>query len=201
MRELIAITRGVKPDEVERIGEVIINAGISKIEVPLNSPNPFDSIERLVKQFGNEAVVGAGTVLSVHEVKDVHNAGGTIVVSPNCNPAVINSTIEHGLASYPGVFTATECFAAIEAGATGLKLFPASVLGVDGLSALKAVVPSAVPFYGVSGIGIAEFARWISAGITGFGIGSNLYKAGMSPDLVALHASDIVAAYDAALKS
>lgn len=198
MREIIAILRGVKPGEVERIAEAILKAGIEKIEVPLNSPEPLQSIGILAKQFGHHAHIGAGTVLSVQQVHDVNNAGGTIVVSPNCNVDVIKASRLNGQLSYPGVFSATECFTAIDAGASGLKLFPASVLGIDGLKALKAVVPADVPFYGVSGIGSADFSVWRTAGITGFGIGSNLYKPGMSADQVALHAQDIVAAYDTA---
>jgi len=198
LREIIAILRGVKSGEVERIAEVLVKAGIDKIEVPLNSPDPLKSIGILAKGFGHHAHVGAGTVLSVQQVHDVHNAGGTVVVSPNCNVDVIKASRLNGQLSYPGVFSATECFAAIDAGASGLKLFPASVLGVDGLKALKAVVPADVPFYGVSGIGSADFSLWRSAGITGFGIGSSLYKPGMSSDQVALHAQDIVSAYDAA---
>lgn len=197
MRELIAIIRGVTPSEVEQVAEVVYNAGISKIEVPLNSPNALDSISILAKQFGTNAVIGAGTVLSVKQVEDVRDAGGCLIVSPNCNTSVIAASRSNGLLSYPGVFTATECFTALEAGATGLKLFPASVLGVDGLKALKAVVPTEVPFYGVSGIDVTDYAAWHSAGITGFGIGSNLYKPGMSVEQVAANAIKIVAAYDA----
>lgn len=198
MRELIAIIRGVKPSDVEKVGEAIFKAGIEKIEVPLNSPEPFNSIGLLARQFGQDAVIGAGTVLTVQNVHDVHNAGGTIIVSPNCNVDVIKASRAHGLLSYPGVFTATECMAALDAGASGLKLFPASVLGVNGLKALKAVVPNEVPFYGVSGIGSADFSLWRSAGITGFGIGSSLYKPGMSLEQITANAHDIVAAYDLA---
>lgn len=197
MREIIAIVRGIKPSEVEPVAEVIFKAGISKIEVPLNSPSAYQSIEILAKLFGKEAVVGAGTVLSVQQVHDVHNAGGTIVVSPNCDVDVIKATKANGQLSYPGVFTATECFTALEAGANGLKLFPASVLGVDGLKALKAVVPNNIPFFAVSGVGPSNFSQWHSAGVSGFGIGSYLYKPGRSADLVALHANDLVTAYDA----
>jgi len=196
VRELIAIIRGVTPAEVEQIAEVVYEAGISKIEVPLNSPDPLESIRLLAKQFGSDALIGAGTVLSVKQVKDVRDAGGNIVVSPNCNTSVIAACKANGLLSYPGVFTATECFSALAAGATGLKLFPASVLGVDGLKALKAVVPAEIPFYGVSGIGVTDYAAWHLAGITGFGIGSNLYKPGMSVEQVAANALEIVAAYD-----
>jgi len=197
LRELIGILRGVKPAEVEAVCEVIIDAGITKIEVPLNSPDPLNSIALIAKRFSKHAILGAGTVLSVENVNDVYDAGGTLIVSPNCNPSVIQATKEHSMQSYPGVFTATECFAALGAGADGLKLFPASVLGVDGLKALRAVVPSDVAFYGVSGISAEEFGVWRKAGIMGFGIGSNLYKPEMDITTIARNARNLVAAYDA----
>ncbi|MCL4140064.1 UNVERIFIED_CONTAM: hypothetical protein GTU68_061311 [Idotea baltica] len=199
MRELIAILRGIKPDEVEKISEAIFESGISKIEVPLNSPNPFDSIERLANQFSNNAIVGAGTVLSAGQVIDVAQAGGQMVVSPNCNVKVIQATKENKLLSYPGVFTATECFEALNAGADGLKLFPASVLGIDGLKALKAVLPLDVITYGVSGIAPDNFQLWCDAGMTGFGMGSYLYKPGASVSEVKSRAEQLVHAYDACL--
>ncbi len=197
MRELIAILRGVKPDEVERYADVIFAAGITKIEVPFNSPEPLKSIERLAKCFGDEALVGAGTVLNVQHVKQTANAGGQMIVSPNCNADVIQTTKQYNMLSYPGVFTATECIAAIDAGADGLKLFPASVLGIEGLKALQAVLPVNFPTYGVSGIGPKDFADWLSAGMTGFGIGSFLYQPGASVALVQERAQQLVAAYDA----
>lgn len=200
MRELIAILRGVKPVEVEEIAEAVFSAGITKIEVPLNSPDALDSIGRLVKRYGNTAVIGAGTVLSVESVNDVYNAGGKLIVSPNCNTDVIKATKANGMISYPGVFTATECFSALHAGADGLKLFPASVLGVDGLKALRAVLPPTIPVYGVSGISAEEFGIWQKAGITGFGIGSNLYKPGMDINSVRTNATSLVTAYDACMK-
>lgn len=200
MRELIAILRGVMPVDVEEVGEAVFSAGISKIEVPLNSPDALDSISRLVKCYGNTAVIGAGTVLSVESVNDVYSAGGKLIVSPNCNTDVIKATKANGMISYPGVFTATECFSALHAGADGLKLFPASVLGVDGLKALRAVLPINVPIYGVSGISAEEFEIWQKAGITGFGIGSNLYKPGMDTSSVRANAASLVTAYDACMK-
>ena len=199
MRELIAILRGVKPSEIESVSEVVFAAGITKIEVPLNSPEPLSSISRLAKLYASDALVGAGTVLSVESVNDVHSAGGTLVVSPNCNTDVIKATKANGMLSYPGVFTATECFTALSAGADGLKLFPASVLGVDGLKALRAVLPDDVAFYGVSGIGADEFDLWQKAGMTGFGIGSNLYKPGLDIDVIRANAIGLVTAYDACM--
>lgn len=201
MRELIAILRGVEPQEVESIADVIYDAGIHKIEVPLNSPEPYDSIERLATRFGSRALIGAGTVLRVEEVQQVADAGGQIIVSPNCNVGVIAATKNAGMLSYPGVFTASECFQALEAGADGLKLFPASVLGIDGLKALRAVLPAHVAYYGVSGINAAEFHAWKGAGMTGFGIGSNLYKAGMDSVAVKHNAIQLVEAYDACVET
>jgi len=197
LRELIGILRGIKPAEVEAVCDVIFSAGISKIEVPLNSPEPFESISKLARRFGKDALVGAGTVLSVENVHDVHSAGGVLVVSPNCNTEVIRATKAKGMLSYPGVFTATECFSALSAGADGLKFFPASVLGIDGFKALTAVLPTDIATYGVSGIGADEFASWRDAGITGFGIGSNLYKPGLEIEQVRANALALVSAYDA----
>jgi len=201
VRELIGILRGVKPSEVEAICEVVFRAGIAKIEVPLNSPEALDSISIIAKLYSNDAIIGAGTVLDVSSVNDVHSAGGTMVVSPNCNIDVINVTKANGMFSYPGVFTASECFSALDAGADGLKLFPASVLGLDGLKALRAVIPADVAIYGVSGIGATDFANWRKAGITGFGIGSNLYKPGMDIQQVRSNAIELVTAYDACVGS
>ena len=135
MRELIGILRGVKPAEVETVCEVLLSAGIAKIEVPMNSPDPLHSISLLAKRYSADALIGAGTVLSTENVNDVSNAGGTFIVSPNCNNGVIKATKVNAMLSYPGVFTASECFSAMDAGADGLKLFPASVMGIDGLKA------------------------------------------------------------------
>lgn len=197
MREIIGILRGVKPAEVESVCEVLISAGIAKIEVPMNSPDPLQSISLLAKRYSSDALIGAGTVLSAENVNDVSNAGGTFIVSPNCNTSVIEAAKSNAMLSYPGVFTASECFSALDAGADGLKLFPASVLGIDGLKALRAVVPADVAFYGVSGISAEHFAAWIAAGLTGFGIGSNLYKPGLSIDTIRANAIELVTAYDA----
>jgi len=193
---LIAILRGVQPKEVEAVCDVILSAGITKIEVPLNSPDPFDSISLIAKLYSDDAKIGAGTVLSIQNVSDVHNAGATFIVSPNCNTDVIRDTKKKAMESYPGVFTPSECFSALEAGADGLKLFPASLLGIDGLKALRAVVPADAAFYGVSGIGVEEFGLWFKAGITGFGIGSNLYKPGMDIEEISANSIKLVNAYD-----
>ena len=199
-RKIVAILRGVRPGEVEAIAAAIIDAGISTIEVPLNSPEPFDSISRIAAAFGREALVGAGTVLAPEQAEQVHAAGGRLIVSPNCDPSVIARTLELGMVSMPGVFTATECFAAIAAGATGLKLFPAGQAGTGALKALRAVLPADMPVYAVGGAGPANFAEWIAAGAQGFGIGTALYAPGDSAETVAARARDMVAALKAAIK-
>ena len=196
MRELMAILRGVKPDEVVAIGEALVEAGVTQIEVPLNSPEPLVSIERLAKTFGQVARIGAGTVLTTQQVDDVATAGGTFIVSPNCDQAVITHTVESGLASCPGVFTPTECFSALKAGANLLKLFPAELLGPHGVSALRAVLPSDTRVYAVGGVTVDNLAQWRSAGVSGFGVGSALYRPGQSAADTARRAGAFVAAYD-----
>lgn len=197
-RNIIAILRGIRPDEVEAHVEALIAAGIEVIEVPLNSPDPFDSIAMLVRRFGDRARIGAGTVLEVGEVQRLAGIGATIVVSPNCEPEVIAATRAAGMESWPGVFTPTECFAALRAGATGLKFFPASLIGPKGLSAIKAVLPKATPLYAVGGAGADNFGEWFAAGASGFGIGTALYRPGQSVETTVVQAAKIVAAYDAA---
>lgn len=197
-RELIAILRGLTPDEAAPVTEALIAAGITKIEVPLNSPQPFESIRRMIAQAGDTALIGAGTVLDPVEVGQLAALGAGMVVSPDCNPRVIVAAKSAGILSYPGVFTATEAFTALRNGADGLKFFPAFKLGLDGYSALKAVLPAKAATYAVGGVGPEDFADWQKAGITGFGIGSSLYKPGGSADDVKARAKDLVAAYDAA---
>ncbi|ETA53821.2 2-dehydro-3-deoxy-6-phosphogalactonate aldolase [Rhodobacteraceae bacterium PD-2] len=197
-RDIIAILRGLTPDEAEPMAEALIAAGITRIEVPLNSPQPFDSIARMIAVAGSDAVIGAGTVLDPADVLRLAQIGAQMVVSPDCNPRVIVATKGAGMLSYPGVFTATEAFPALRNGADGLKFFPAFKLGLDGFSALKAVLPAEAPTYAVGGVGPENFADWRKAGITGFGIGSNLYKPGRSVEDVTTRAAEMVAAYDAA---
>lgn len=197
-RKLVAILRGIKPDEATDIGAVLLDAGITMIEVPLNSPDPFDSIERLAKSCGDDALIGAGTVIDPADVDRVLDAGGKLVVSPNCDRKVIARTCALSMVSMPGVFTPTECFAAIGAGAQAIKLFPASLAGPGGMKALKAVLPEAIDVYAVGGASASNFTEWLKAGAAGFGIGTALYKPGDTPDAIAQKAREIVAAYDAA---
>lgn len=197
-RNLIAILRGLKPDQALPIGSALIKAGITNIEVPLNSPDPLKSITMLVQEFGDAALFGAGTVLTVEQVKDVAATGAKMVVSPNCNPDVIRATKSSGMLSYPGVLSPSECFAALASGADGLKVFPAFQMGVEGLKAVRAVLPPATQLYMVGGVGSQNFAEWIDAGANGFGIGSALFKPGMPATTVAKKAAEIVHAYDRA---
>ena len=197
-RNLIAILRGLEPKDALAIGEALIDAGITQIEVPLNSPQPLKSIEMLVEAFGDVAKFGAGTVLSTADVKDVAATGASLIVSPNCDPEIIEATKAAGMLSYPGCLTPTECFSALKHGADGLKIFPAFKLGQDGLSALRAVLPSKTQVFMVGGVGPDNFGDWFSAGADGFGLGSSLYKPGMAASEVAKLAIETVKAYDAA---
>ena len=199
-RNLIAILRGLRPDEAVEVCGTLIEAGFTKIEVPLNSPDPFDSIRLMAEQFGAEALIGAGTVLSAEDVARVAEAGGRLIVSPNCDPDVIHATKAAGLQSWPGVLTPTECFAALKAGADGLKVFPGFAMGQDGLRAIRAVLPPETQVYMVGGVGPDGFAGWRAAGASGFGIGSALYKPGRTADEIAPIARDMVAAYDVAFQ-
>lgn len=200
MRKLVAILRGLRPDEAVGIGEALIDAGIGMIEVPLNSPDPLDSIARLADAFGDRALIGAGTVLTSEQVDHVREAGGRLVVSPNCEPSVISRSLEHGMVSMPGAFTPTECFSAIHAGAKAIKLFPASLAGPDGLKAIKAVLPPDIEVFAVGGASADNFDAWFAAGAAGFGIGSALYRPGDNAKTVGARARAIVAAHDGAAR-
>lgn len=195
-RHLIAILRGITPDEAVPVCTVLVEAGITLIEVPLNSPNAVDSIGRAVKALGDHAEIGAGTVLSPEDVRAVHAAGGTFIVSPDTNTDVIAETVRLGMKSYPGVFSPSDAFSAIRTGATGLKFFPAEVLGPKGIKAMKAVLPPALPLYAVGGANPDNFHEYFAAGCAGFGLGTYIFKPGMTAADVADRAATAVAAYD-----
>lgn len=196
-RNIIAILRGITSAEIAAVSRAIVDAGITWIEVPLNSPKALDSIALAARTFGDGALIGAGTVLNPGEVAEVAAAGGTFVVSPNTDVAVIGETRRLGLGSYPGVFSPTEAFQAISAGASGLKFFPADVLGAKGIKAMKAVLPPEMPLYAVGGVGPDDFATYRAAGCAGFGLGTFVYRPGMTATEVAGQCQSAVAAYDA----
>ena len=177
---LVAIIRGVTPADAEAIGEAISEAGIRIIEVPLNSPDPLVSIERLANKFGESMLVGAGTVLTPEQVGEVRDAGGQLIVSPDTNTGVVRASVEAGLVSSPGFFTPSEAFAAIHAGAHALKLFPAEAASPAVLKGQLAVIPKDVPVMVVGGVRPDNMRPWLDAGAAGFGLGSGLYKAGQS---------------------
>ena len=197
-RHLIAILRGITPEETIAVSEALLSAGITMIEVPLNSPEPMLSIGAASRALQGRAAIGAGTVLTAKDADAVADVGGTFVVSPDCNEAVIARTLARGMRSYPGIFSPTEAFRAIGAGAHSLKFFPAEVLGPAGIKAIKAVLPAAIPLYAVGGANPENFDEFLAAGCTGFGIGSYLYKPGYTINEVAKRAFAVVAAYDRA---
>ncbi|WP_420142516.1 2-dehydro-3-deoxy-6-phosphogalactonate aldolase [Sphingomonas sp.] len=190
---IVAVLRGLTPDEAEPIGDALIEAGITILEVPLNSPQPFDSIGRLARRHGDRALIGAGTVLTRAEVGAVAAAGGRLVVSPNSDAAVIAEAVAAGMVSLPGFFTPSEAFAALAAGAHGLKLFPAEGASPAFLKAQRAVLPRDVPVLAVGGITPEVMPAWRAAGADGFGLGSNLYRSGKSPQETAEDAARFVA--------
>lgn len=196
MRELplVAILRGLKPSEAPAIGDVLVEAGFRLIEVPLNSPQPLDSIALLRKRFP-DAVIGAGTVLTTAEARDVAVAGSELVVAPNFDREVVEETVRLGMASLPGIMTPTEAFAAVKAGAHGLKLFPAELASPVVVKALLAVLPSGTQLIPVGGIGADNMDAWRVAGAAGFGLGSSLYKPGDDAATVRGKATAIVSAW------
>jgi 2-dehydro-3-deoxyphosphogalactonate aldolase len=189
---LIAILRGVRPSEVAAIGKALVEAGFGLIEVPLNSPDPLDSIGRLTSALAGQAVIGAGTVLRETDVAAVQTAGGTMIISPNTNIDVIAATAKAGLVSLPGIATPSEAFAALEAGATALKLFPAEGASPAVLKAMRAVFPGGVRVIPVGGITPDSLGTWLNAGAAGFGLGSALYTPGLRPDEVGVRARNFI---------
>ena len=192
---LVAILRGIRPDEILDVAQALVEAGIRGIEVPLNSPEPLVSIRRLSERYGNECLCGAGTVLKAAQVDAVAEAGGKLIVTPNIDRAVIARSVELGLQAVPGFATATEAFAALGAGATALKLFPASTYGVQHVKALRAVLPKELKVFAVGGVGAHNLAEWAAAGIDGIGFGTDIYAPGRTAAEVSTRATAIASAW------
>lgn len=197
-RSLVAILRGLRPEETEAVVGGLIEAGFEAIEIPLNSPEPFRSIETAARMAPEGVLIGAGTVLSVADVDRLADVGGRLLVSPNIDASVIGRAAGRGMVTMPGVFTPTEAFQAIAAGASALKFFPAGVLGVAGIQAMKAVLPPEIPVGVVGGVSDKDFASYGAIGVRTFGLGSSLYKAGMNAAEVAANGRAAIAAYDRA---
>lgn len=195
-RNLVAILRGIDPDGVLPVVAALIEEGFEAVEVPLNSPDPFRSIERAVRQFGNDALIGAGTVLDAAEVDRLNDVGGRLVVSPNADPAVIGRSTTRGLVSMPGVFTAGEALLALKSGASALKFFPAASLGPTGIAAIRTVLPKAAVVGAVGSVSEADFADYARIGVSTFGLGSSLYRPGDSAETVRGRARKVITAYD-----
>jgi 2-dehydro-3-deoxyphosphogalactonate aldolase len=196
-RNLVAILRGIRPDEILPVSDALIAAGFEAIEIPLNSPEPFRSIEALAKAAPANVLIGAGTVLEPAEVARLDAVGGRLLVSPNVEPAVLEAAAQKRMVTLPGVFTPTEAFLALRSGASGLKFFPAGVLGAEGIKAMGAVLPKDTVIAAVGGVSDENFSTYAKAGVRAFGLGSSLYKAGFSAADVAARAKAAVAAYDA----
>jgi 2-dehydro-3-deoxyphosphogalactonate aldolase len=195
---LVAILRGLKPEETTATIDALLEAGLRAIEIPLNSPEPFKSIEIAADMAPSDALIGAGTVLKIEDVDRLEEAGGRLFVSPNVDVPVLSHAVSKGMVTLPGVFTPTEALAAARAGATGLKFFPASALGVSGINAIRAVLPADLMIAAVGGVSDENFADYAKGGIKAFGLGSSLYKPGMSADEVGKRARATIAAYDKA---
>ncbi len=200
-RPLVAILRGVKPEETADIVSVLIETGMTAIEIPLNSPDPFRSIATAVKLAPAEVLVGAGTVLTTDDVDRLHDVGGRLMVAPNVDTAVIARATARGMVTMPGVFTPTEALLAAKAGASSLKFFPASVLGAAGISAIRAVLPAGVMIAAVGGVSDQNFTEYVRSGVRAFGLGGSLYKPGMTAADVAARARAAVKAYDMAIQA
>jgi len=192
---IVAILRGVRPDEVLGIADALIRSGVRAVEVPLNSPEPLESIRRLRESLGDSCLCGAGTVLNVRDVDAVHAAGGSLIVSPNTDASVIARAVELGLTAMPGFATASEAFTALAAGARHLKLFPASTYGPSHVKALRAVLPQGTKIYAVGGVGVTMLGPWLQAGVDGIGAGSELYQPGFTAEEVGSRAIALVRAF------
>jgi 2-dehydro-3-deoxyphosphogalactonate aldolase len=193
---LVAILRGLKPEETPSAIEALLMAGFRAIEIPLNSPEPFKSIEIAVKMAPADALIGAGTVLTIADVDRLEQTGGRLFVSPNVDIPVLGHAVSKGMVTLPGVFTPTEALAAAKTGATGLKFFPAGALGASGIAAIKAVLPADLLIAAVGGVSDENFGEYAKAGVKAFGLGSSIYKAGMSAAEIAVRAKATIAAYD-----
>lgn len=198
-RPLVAILRGVRPEEAEAIVGVLIEAGMTAIEIPLNSPDPFRSIAAAARLAPSGVLIGAGTVLTASDVDRLNDAGGRLMVSPNVDTDVLARAHQLGMVTLPGVFSPTEALLAARSGASGLKFFPASVLGASGIAAIRAVLPAGTMIAAVGGVSDQNFAEYIKGGVTAFGLGSSLYKPGASASEVALRARATISAYDQAI--
>ena len=194
---IVAILRGVKPDEVVAIAKALVEAGIRAIEVPLNSPDPLESIRRLCEAYGDIALCGAGTVLTPQAVDDVAAVGGKLIVTPNTDPEVIARAVALGLTAMPGFATPSEAFAAVKAGARALKLYPASSFGPSHIKAVKDVLPKDILVYAVGGVGAANLQPWLAAGVAGIGVGGELYRPGYTAQEVGENAAALIAAWNA----
>ena len=197
-RALVAILRGVKPDEIGGIADALVEVGFEAIEIPLNSPDPFHSISQTAKRLGSQCLIGAGTVLTPDDVDRLADAGGRLLVSPNVNTTVLAQAHRHGMVTMPGVFSPTEALTAIHAGASALKFFPASVLGPGGVSAIRAVLPPDITVGVVGGVSDKSFKDYAAVGVRTFGLGSSLYKPGDTAAAVKAKAETAITSYDAA---
>jgi 2-dehydro-3-deoxyphosphogalactonate aldolase len=191
---LVAILRGVKPEEAVAIGAALERQGVVIVEVPLNSPRPMESIALLAREFGERLLIGAGTVMTTAQVAEIAAAGGKLIVTPHADAAIVRAAKQHGLLSVPGFFTPSEAFAMLAAGADGLKLFPSEAASPAVLRALRAVLPAGTAVLPVGGIDATNMAAWRAAGAAGFGIGSAIYKPGDSPEIVGAKAHALIAA-------
>lgn len=198
---LIAILRGITPDDVRSHVVALLDAGFDAIEIPMNSPNWQQSIAAMVAEFGHRALIGAGTVLKPDQVDELATMGGKLVVTPNTQPSVIRRAVSHGMTVCAGCATASEAFNALDAGAQTLKIFPSSSFGPDYIKALKAVLPPEVPVFAVGGVTPENLSLWLSAGCAGAGLGSDLYRAGQSVAVTAEKAKAFVKAFEEAVQS